>query len=229
MGKRYAEAQMAARVKKQRVQKQVLPGFAAKVEKVMRSKEECKDILATTGVVGVVPNATPILYPISLVACGTDATERIGRKISYKSMQLCMTCTAVSTQVTNGCFWVIFDRQPNGSAATFFNVFTTLGSTGYGKALRNTQQFHERFQILSKKEVVLTGTVGNNDTTMKHDLFIPLDKVLKGRDRTQNFNSTTAVIGAVDTGCIYVCFATDGGAVANCTWECFSKVRFIDA
>lgn len=233
MGKRYAEFQAVARSKKTKLFSKPAP-FAAKVESIMRSKEEAKDILTNVSLTGLGATTTPVFYPISLVATGTDATNRLGRKISYKHAQLSVVLRCVGTGSTtnaSGNFWVVYDRQVNGAVPGFFSAFTYANSSQHGSALKNTQTFHERFKVLAKKEFSLSSLVsGQNNTIQREDIFIPLDKVLRGRDRCQNFNGVGATIGDVDTGAIYIVTGIDGSVgTASLDMTCYSKVRFIDA
>jgi len=118
---------------------------------------------------------------LCLMAAGTSESQRIGRKVMLKSIQIKaideLPAGAISQDQVN--FYLVQDTQCNGAAATWADVFT---GTSAGVALRNLAN-SARFKVLYHHASKLTATAGegvafggdNNvfDTYIK--LNIPLE------------------------------------------------------
>lgn len=109
-------------------------------------------ILNTSTAVGVVP--------VNVITQGTGFYERLGRKISMKSLQIfgqlrVAAPLGINPQVVNIRMAVVYDRQPNGAIPSFNTIFsavTTAGEIGAATVMApvNLTQT-SRFRILRDK------------------------------------------------------------------------------
>ena len=84
---------------------------------------------------------------------GTGASQRIGRRATFKTLNIRSTWTAgiAGANVFQGrCkMWVVVDTQPNATIAVGSDIFVTTGQTA-ANALANLDN-RDRFKVLAKK------------------------------------------------------------------------------
>lgn len=141
-------------------------------------------------------NANSTIIPINALGQGQDFNQRIGRKITMKSIQIRYQMNQIlapagiqlSTRVL-----IVYDRQPTGALPAVQDILTTqLTCNGYVN-LNNRQ----RFWILMDK-IHCMDTAGPKSIMEKR--FIRLGR--KGVDAT--YNSVLGTIADISSGALYV-------------------------
>jgi len=163
----------------------------------------------------------PTIDLISGVAQGTSVSERVGRRICIKSVQIRALMRSVysSDQVTAASFladsWrimLVWDTQVNGVAPTI-NDILTVSAAGYASSLTNLNN-RERFKVLMDKVGdysfcggVSDGPASQEDQTAAQHQFKKYIKM----NHIVTFNSgTTDVVGSITTGALWlVCISGD--------------------
>lgn len=169
---------------------------------------------------------TSIVQGLTLVAQGTDTTNRVGRKISHNYIDIKVAITPSNAGTGDSGFWaVLLDRQNDGTTPAFGDMFDTSVVTVPGLAPRNTLLYQDRFKVLAIEEFAC-GTPANQQYYCHR--FIDLTK-LSGQDRTQNFNSTGAGVGDINHGIIwFVCGSAVALAASATAVKAGVKYRFTD-
>lgn len=142
---------------------------------------------------------------LNLTAQGVDNTGRIGRKITIKHVQYMLTAAALPADLAAvGNFpeatdtirvSLVYDKQTNGVAPTYGQVYNVGGAnTPFGA--RNLD-YIDRFSVLSTDNVIICQS-GPNAAFINR--FVKCD--LETR-----YDGTTAVIGSVESGGLFLVYA----------------------
>lgn len=189
-------------------------------------KPECKMYDATqTG--ATPPPATPVNTPIpntGLVAClnqlvtGSGVQNFTGNQITVKSVayryELDLPATAANQRPTSGRVMLIWDRQPNGQAADYTEIFSTSNYLAFANV--NTR---ERFVILRNDQYSLSP---NGDQTIFVERFVKINMV-----STYVNGQTGAAVP--QTGAVLLVYISDQATEANQpTISAVARVRYYD-
>lgn len=161
------------------------------------------------------------------IATGDDNTDRDGRQVHNKSIQIQGGVRPVdgSTGATFCRLMLVWDSQPNGSIATVTDILTA--STSCANTNLNNR---ERFTILKdwKYQVggidtTATQTYAMSPTVATINWFIPLN----GKKTT--YGNTGATIASINTGALLM--VSIGNVVPNggALFEGTTRLRFYDA
>lgn len=145
--------------------------------------------LASGSILNLAGPAVPLL--INGVAQGTDANQRVGRKINWDSILIRLRLTVGATPTSDSYrIMLVVDKQANAAAATAANM---LESTAFTTA--NNMANRARFVTLwDKKGVVTTG--GDNSVVIE-ELYL--------RKKFQTiYSGTGATIGDITSGALYL-------------------------
>lgn len=145
--------------------------------------------LASGSILNLAGPAVPLL--INGVAQGTDANQRVGRKINWDSILIRLRLTVGATPTSDSYrIMLVVDKQANAAAATAANM---LESTVFTTA--NNMANRARFVTLwDKKGVVTTG--GDNSVVIE-ELYL--------RKKFQTiYSGTGATIGDITSGALYL-------------------------
>lgn len=168
---------------------------------------------ATTGVA-----ALTLLNGCSL---GSDATNRVGRKIQMKSIQMRMSCLATTANAARfaGRVMVVYDSQANAAAPTQADIFQAATSWHSPMNLNN----RERFKVIFDKLFTVDSLTGSNT-----DPWI-CKKFKKLPNLETIFNSGNAgTIGDIQTGSMYLVTLATGEATTTPGLVFYSRIRFAD-
>lgn len=170
---------------------------------------------------------------LNLVAEGNDYNTRIGRSINHKYIEcdVALYCqTSGSGNVGDFGFWaIVIDRQPQGSLASFSDIFD--GSNGI--AHRVTNQNQDRFKILAREEYAVGGNASSATATagaVPYHLrrYIDLSR-LKGTDAKTKFQGTGGTISDIDgVAILFVAASYLTTAAVNTLLFANVKYRFTD-
>lgn len=209
----------------------------------LRTKAELKEITAGIAANTNIPQSTlvnPRFITVSAIGAGTDIQARIGRKIEYKNMTINIAYSLPNggaNSAQNTVMWaVVLDRQPNGTLEPLFtDCFTVAGNLAPAMNFKSTLINQDRFQVLRTERFHIQA--GDASNCFWHE-YLDLTKLLRGRDRTENFNGTGATFTDINANAIYFvtvcCTNGEGGAAENAagasiprvSW--MSKIRYSD-
>lgn len=174
---------------------------------------------------------------MSGISQGTDYNNRIGNVIKLEELELSVyALSSTAATVPTLIRWaVVVDKQSNGVAPTYSQVYDTLGGTvDPTLAFRNTQDWEDRFIILWEERGVLPLNAGGVSS--------PLSSFHKKMNLAQmlgpmagiKFSSTGGTIASIATNALYFIAApssqssfADGTNVARITFN--AKLRYSDA
>lgn len=127
------------------------------VEQILRKTTELKEI-------GKAFSQNPtsaggaIAYINDAISTGADITDRVGRHIVSKQIQVNYEVYVTGQTFDSGFIALVYDRQPNGAFPSFGDVFN-LGSFGTALAFKNTAANGDRFKVV-KMEKWAVGSPG---------------------------------------------------------------------
>lgn len=145
---------------------------------------------------------------INVVAQGSDNTDRIGRKITFKSIEYDYVYQNDSAALGTVAAWpdnaacakiaVVYDKQPNGALPAWSDIFTNTGSVMAPFGLKNINNI-DRFDILMTDRVVI-----DNASALAQRVHRYLPVNLECR-----YDGTTSGIADITSGSLLFCYADD--------------------
>lgn len=183
----------------------------------VRSINELKDITALQNAVIPVTTSGAQVTLINGVAQGVASNERIGRKITMKSLFVRGYAAMQGSTVGNSPVRVliVYDKQTNASAPIVTDIVlqdTIMSPMNLANA--------QRFQVLYDA-VFKLGTAG--DQVFNFQKYIKLN-----HDVTYNLGATSAV-GSIQTGSVYCLVWNNGGfATAAPAHNIWTRIRYVD-
>lgn len=174
--------------------------------------------IPTTGVVALLQN----------VPAGTDVNERVGRKITNKSILFRIQAYTESTALSGAAvrIMLIYDSQTNSAGVNVTDVLQFAQPLS-PMNLNN----RDRFKVLKDwyfgtDAIVYTGgppgtaiTVGTGGTYVK--------KTYRRLNHDTIFSATGNTIGSISTGAILLLLVTDVANAVGCSY--YSRIRYSDA
>lgn len=170
--------------------------------------------------------STGAVYLLSGVAQGTDYTNRIGRKISMKSLLIRFSLNPNAGQTSAvGDFvriLIVYDSQSNGSAPGVTDILQTANYLS-PMNLNNRDRFkvlHERL-IPMNPTVYTTGALtGGNPQNKSYEIYkrMFLDEV---------FSNTTNLISSITSGSVYLLIIAAAATATGLGYN--SRIRFSDS
>lgn len=179
---------------------------------------------------------------LNIVKEGSGPSQRIGRKITMKSLRLrgVIVPPGGYDQYQILRFIVVYDRQTNGTLPVFTTLFQNIDLNGAftsGALASLSVNMTERITVLMDETMVVasennsstTGlatdnTIGLTDTQSK---LINFDRYIKLNQETQ-YKGTTGVIGDISTGGVYAYFLFNTGGATGLALMCNSRLRYVD-
>jgi len=163
---------------------------------------------------------------LSGVATGTDFTNRIGRKVVFKSFLIQGLVNIQDNTVAANLsrVMIVYDTQPNGALPAVTDVLLASDAT----APLNLNN-RDRFRVLMDKRYV-TGVTDNTATQAIADRTVagPLVKYKKINLETI-FDGTTAAIADIQSGSIFLLTIGTATAGAATILRATIRLRFNDA
>jgi len=162
---------------------------------------------------------------IATVAQGPAVTQRIGKRIRWKSLQLKGALINGSTAVANDiAYFIVYDKRPTGALPTIGDILVSASARAF-----NNDANSGRFKILKRVDTMLLGNdnaVGNltEVSDMSQDWYLDL----KGLPCAYKAAGTGA-IGDIEQGALYlVTVGSSGAGTAAANLVCGFRTRFID-
>jgi len=145
---------------------------------------------------------TPIVTLLNGLVQGSDASNRVGNKVVFKSMYyqfgIQEDLSALGTMQENAdtvLVSIVYDRQPNGALPTYATIFKVAGNNSDPYALPDPN-YKDRFVILSQETFCISSGGPNGVAGQRR--FQTLNLPTK-------FNNTTAAITSIVSGSILLC------------------------
>ena len=162
---------------------------------------------------------------LNTIAQGTSVTQRVGKKVSLKSLQARGTISSNSATIVNDvAYMIVYDKRPTGALPTISDILTSAAPTSM-----NNDNNAGRFRILKRVDAVLIGnTTAAANTT---------DSTIQGADWFLNLKglqtvykaAATGAIADIEEGALYL--VTIGGTAAGTGagfMQTAFRTRFVD-
>jgi len=188
-------------------------------------------------------NATAqVVQALNLVQQGTGIAQRVGNKISLKSVRLRLYCnyTGVLGAATGPYYcriMLIYDRQTNGAYPSLSSILgyarqdNTVATGTYLDNINPNQ--YDRYQVLMDKFHFLPTLTSDTDNTTTENGVI-INEYVKLKNLSTQFNTTAnpLTIGGISVGGLYLCVWGSPAQAANVSdnwqWNGTSRLRFYD-
>lgn len=171
-------------------------------------------------------DTTGSVTALNLIATGTDFTNRVGRKILMKSVNIIGVVqpndTSVSTTLCRAL--LIYDKQPNGALPAITDILNTSNSKDQIN-LNNRDRFvilRDWFQALAPQQDTATQAYAGSPTTNNLHMFVKLN-------HETIYNSTAGTIAAVTSGSLLLVTVGDSTNTNTYSLSASTRIRFIDA
>jgi len=161
------------------------------------------------------------------IAQGTDYNQRIGRKVTLKSilfkvsMGMATGASSSSLGAANR-FLVVYDAQANATAPAVTDILATANFMS-PMNLNNRDRFKVLFEI-----VHCTGAYTKTTSLISAgDFYDTHESRYRKINLEEQFSGTGNTIGSIATGSIYVLQISDEGN--GCIYDFYSRIRFTDS
>lgn len=205
------------------------PKFGKKMRTSMPARQKSRALVSKeTGYVDVGPtnyniDTTGSIALLTTIAQGTAVTQRVGKKVQWKSIQIRGSIAAGTTAIVNhAAVLLVYDRRPTGSLPAITDILVAANESAM-----NNDANSGRFKILRRWDEVL---IGNTTTPATGKESCEMDDFLLLNNLPGVFKAaTTGAIADYEEGPIYVVTvgnnaAGNTAAVANLNF----RTRFFD-
>jgi len=169
-------------------------------------------------------NTTGYIAHLGVISQGSSTNQRIGKRITYKSVQVrghVVVGSATKTADTTMC--IVYDRDPGAAVPTIAEIFNSASPNSF---LNDNNS--DRFRILRRLDMNLCG---NSTTPATGREIFQLEEFidLKGLKAEYKTSSTGGVMGDLTMGALYVVLLSDmpGGTTAP-VYGFGARIRFAD-
>ena len=142
-------------------------------------------------------NTTGSIALLATIAQGAAQTQRIGRKIQLKSIQVRGMVTADNTTIaTKGTWFIVYDKRPDGALPAITDILVSASS----RSMTNSVNVG-RFQIICRKDYSIVGndTTAGQQTDKSH---YSVEKFIKINKRVVFKAAGTGAIGDIEQGAL---------------------------
>lgn len=200
-------------------------GYYGRYQPVSLANSELKFFDSTFSSTNVPSAGSIVLDSLHKVPSGTGESQRVGRKIVVKAINIKMVTTLQEQTFTNttddGLRYIVYmDKQCNGQAAAVTDILETATYLSF-----NNLSNKNRFTILMDKYVDIHATAAGGSTfqsgkvAMTHTWYKKLSFPVE-------FNSTTGAISEIRSMNVGVLIISDNARV-DCNAQI--RVRYLDA
>jgi len=183
-------------------------------------------------------NTTAQISILNAVTIGSSMWNRVGRKVSMKSVYVQGFITASGNNATVSDqfarIMIVYDKQPNGALPSISDVLQDQ-TNGAGDQHQTTPfsglnlNNRDRFEVIADERLYLpgytatTGVAGNVTATADKE-HVEIFRKLKGREIHFKADSSPGVIGDISTGSL-VMITYGNQASGSEAWALFANVR----
>lgn len=164
---------------------------------------------------------------LNTVATGAAQTQRVGKKILMKSLQIRGLVTNKATTISSQVAWmIVYDRRPAAALPLITDILNSISPNSFLNDANSA-----RFKILHRWSETLLGDVAvaadtNDETAYNVDEYLKIPK----KNRKVSYGAAgTGAIGDIDQGALYL--VTVGGNAAGTAASSFLagfRLRFWD-
>jgi len=169
-------------------------------------------------------DTTGSIVLIATVPQGAGVSQRVGKKIVWKSLQ----CRGVvqnnsAAAGTDDAVLIVYDKRPTGALPAITDILTTANSIAF-----NNDANSGRFTILKRMDFALVGapstTTGTESSYVSADFYLPL------KNLPCNFKAAaTGAIGDIEQGALYlVTVGNQAAGTSAATANLAFRTRFLD-
>jgi hypothetical protein len=196
------------------------PSINSLVARAINAQAETKENPVGASL-GIVPTGGTAIV-LNNIAEGTDFNTRVGRTISPKNIQIDFSINPPNTvpNTDTGFVALVYDSQPNATAAAFYDIFLYGGSVTPGQAFKNTAAGYEKRFKICWIEHYAVGAGGDP---------VKMRKFWKCREGKTEFNTSSGAVAI--TGAYYICVGSvsnSGTGSTSAYWTYNSKFTFTD-
>lgn len=209
----------------------------------VQKERKWKDTFMTN--IQVVRDAN-FVFPLNLIETGTGPDQRIGKKIRIHSLQINVQASptilpangAIQFRATAFKWCIVWDKQPNGTQATWKDVFDPSGVDNNTWDLLNLNN-RDRFKIIRTKTIGLnaitsvqvTPAVSGLTVLPQHTEYC-WEEYMRWRPPMENecfFSGLGASIANIQTGALLLMMTCDFNAATGSADTRFNaRVRYTD-
>lgn len=169
--------------------------------------------------------STPSVTLLNGCAVGTDYTDRIGRKITMKSIFIrgSLIPQDNSSGPNTNRMLIVYDKQCNGTAVTTTDVLKTAVPTSQIN-LNNRDRFiilYDKCWIQAAILDTATQSFSGSPTCFKIKLYRKLNL-------DTQYSGTTAAVSSIATGNIYMIWLNENATTAGSIATVSTRIRFTD-
>lgn len=169
-------------------------------------------------------NSTGELYLANAVAQGAGHSQRVGKYVALKSIQVRGAVKAdTSGSYSNVVIMVIYDKRPTGNLPAITDVLNSVSPFSMNKDANSG-----RFRILRRQTYEVVGAAAASWITAKS--MHNIDFYLSLKDRPTVFKEAgTGAIGDIEEGAVYICILSETATGATApTVSLAHRVRYND-
>lgn len=166
--------------------------------------------------------STPGIVHIPIIAQGAGESERIGRQVSLKSLQIHgRLYNGTTATINNITMSIVYDRQPNKALAGWTDIYDSNSANSFKK-----DENKDRFQIIKEWRLVVTGS----QVTTNVGFGRPLEKYIKLKGLPVSYSTAgTGAIGDINTGALLFCaIGSSATGTTSCSFQGGFRVRYVD-
>lgn len=175
------------------------------------------------------PAAGGSIQCINQIAQGTDMTNRIGRHVDMKSLEIIYFVVSPTTAYYDLLtWWLVYDRQPDGNLPNVGDILDLTPGQPTVLSFMNTRSNRDRFTLLRTETAFASNSVASQrGTGQQSNFFQKIHVNLKDTDCEFNGTATTYP----NSGALYLVFASltnSGTASADASISFNTKLIFTD-
>lgn len=216
---RKAQKSAVMKVRQGRGSRQSIP--PALVSRIVKSANDTD--YTDTAVASYAMDTTGSITHVNIIAQGTAVSQRLGKKLRLKSLQIRGYAVGNSAaQINKCCHLIVWDRRPVGSLPGINEIVTSVSSLSM-----NNDNNSGRYRILKRYDFMV---LGNADAGVSGDITdcsaVLLDSYLDLKGLETVFDTTTGgAINSIESGALYAITmgnnaAGTSAATSSITYRC---------
>lgn len=144
-------------------------------------------------------NTTGTIALLATIAQGAAQTQRIGRKIQLKSIQVRgVAASSTATVQCSGAWMIVYDKRPTGSLPAITDILVSISSNSMTNSVNVG-----RFQIVARKNYSFIGNTATAGQQTDKSHYV-VDKFIKINKPVVFKAAGTGAIGDIEQGALYI-------------------------
>lgn len=191
----------------------------AAVKQEIQNAAELKEFQVTA--TGATTATAGVVIPLNSIAVGDEFNLRTGREIKtrYIDIMYCLVLNSTDTSAESGMVALVYDKQPNGSAAAWTDIFVNASPLTFKNTASNRERFHIAWMDHFPNQNEGSVQIATNSSIVSKRQFIKCaDKYSCTR-----YNNTTAIPPSI--GAWYLCVIAGN---ATGTYDYNTKYAYTD-